>query len=233
MLEIKVKNNETLDEAYDRLKKASSRQVAFMRYRGNNILSSYTLDEAYIAVFGCSKNDYLLRQNQAKMIPKEEDEERESVFNDTPSDVIRDLRMAILIDDKDHETGLYHSEIAMNYIRKMSKYAKYCKEETKDEWKQSIVFYVYSVGRLKDNGEEEFSDNQIKDYLDFFEKLGTIMKSISDGTSWNEIKNLVKLYNLSNDDIDSLKECMLHYSPKGEEFIQNVFGKDPKTLKKN
>lgn len=227
MKEIKINPSGTLEDAYNRLISEANGQKSYIYYNGVMILSSFSLDDAYKTVYGCSKKEFELRQIQAKMIPKDDEEEKITVFDDKPRDVIRDLRVSILINKIDPETELYHSEIAKDYIIKMSKYAKYCKEETKDEWTQSIFYYVYSVGK------SELSDDDIEYYLNFFEILGTIMKLINDGSPWSDIKAYVKSCSLSDEDTNNLIECMLHYSLSGEDFVRNVFGKDPKTYKMN
>ena len=230
MREIKRLPNESLDDAFKRLQEAGKRVHVYMKFEKHNIYSNYTLEEAYKEVYGMSRDKYLAKQAQAEGIPVEV-EETESVFDDTPGDVIRDLRISILINAVDESTGLYKSEIAMNYLRKMNKYSVYCTETTKDEWIRDIAYYVYSVGR-KIGDEEEFSDYQIEEFLNFYEMLGKIMELISKGVNWDEIKKLVMSYNLSPDDTESLKEKMLYYSPFGDDFITNVFGKGPKALNK-
>lgn len=225
MKEIKINPSGTLEDAYKKLKSEANGQKSYIYYNGVMILSSFSLDDAYKAVYGCSKKEFELRKKQAKMIPKDDEEEKITVFDDKPSDVIRDLRVSILINDKDPETDLYHSEIAKDYIIKMSKYAKYCKEEVRSEWNDSIFYYVYSVGK------SELSDEDIEYYLNFFEILGSIMKSINEEKPWSEVKTLVDSFSLSGEDTNNLIECMLHYSPSGEDFVINVFGKNPKTYK--
>ena len=238
MKEIKVNPSGTLEDAYKKLISEAKGQRSYIYYNGVMILSSFSLEDAYKTVYGCSKKEFELRQNRAKMIPKD-DEEKTTVFDDKPSDVIRDLRVSILIDSitpgmgKDPKTDLYHSEIAKDYIIKMSKYAKYCKEEVRNEWNDSVFYYVYSVGRKTKDGELEYTDKEIEDILNIFEILGVIMKLINDGSSWSDIKAYVKSCSLSDEDTNNLIESILHYSSSGEDFVINVFGKGPMTYKNN
>ena len=231
MKQVKTKDEETLEEAYNNLIEAARYQQVYMIYKGVRIDPILSLDEAYKTVYGCSKSEYELRQNQAKMIPSEKETEKGSVFDDKPSDVIRDIRTSIMLKNIDEETGLYRSIVARSYIIKMSGYAQYCKEDTRDEWKKSIVYYVYAVGRKKPDGKLEFPDNVIEDILNFYEILGKIMKAINDGMSWNDVKRLVDSYSLSKEDIENLISCMLHYSSSGDDFVINVFNKDPMIYK--
>ena len=230
MKEIKPLENETLEEAYNKLISASRYQQVYMVFKGVRIHPDLSLDEAYKSVYGCTKEKFELRRNRAKLIPADDDE-KESVFDDTARSVITDVRAAKLIGDIDPETGLYRSIVAINYIRKMSKYAKYCWEDKKDEWNEKILDYIYSVGKEDDEGNPIYTDNQLIGFLEYYEMLGKIMKAINDGKSWIEIKALVVTYSISKKDIDTLISWMRYYSPSGDDFAINVFNKDPKTYK--
>lgn len=232
MKKIPTIQGESLEDAYKRLEEAGRYVQTYMVFEKHNIYSNHSLDDAYKEVYGVTRDQYLARQSKAEIAPDEE-ENVESAFNFEPRDVIKDLRISILINAVDSDTGEYHSEVAKHYIKKMSRYTKYCKEDKKSEWINSISGFVYCVGKKEPDGEKEvYSDEQIEAYLEFYEKLGYLMELLATNTPWNEIISLVKSYNLSSDDTESLQEQIIKYSPWGEEFNNVVFGVTPETLKK-
>lgn len=73
MKEINLLGGETLDEVYVRLRKAEN---CFCLFNGKELTSYDTLDEIYLKVTGCCKEDYLKKCEESRL--KQEKEEKEN-----------------------------------------------------------------------------------------------------------------------------------------------------------
>lgn len=137
------------------------------------------------------------------------------MFEPTKENAIRDMRMAkLFFITKD---GKFYSSIANEYIEKMSVYAIYCKEETKENWIKTIESLIEIVGEVRD-GELELE-------LLYCEQTAEIMECLSNGASWEEIKQVVKKQGHSGMGISMLGQKILYYSPYGIEFVDKIIGK--------
>ncbi|MBR4830553.1 MAG: hypothetical protein IKZ96_02150 [Bacilli bacterium] len=230
MRQLPTIQGESLDDAVNRLLEAKAKgQHVFLKFNKVNLLSdTVTLEQAYFDVYDCSRDAYFSKSNEVI-----EPEEEERAFRYEPKDVIRDIRISILIGARDLDTKQYHSEVAKSYIRDISRYANYCSDSTKGDWKTTIEYYIYSIGSKEpDSDKELYTDEQIEAYLILHEKVGKTMKAIMDNKTWEDISKMVVSFNLSNDDISKFKEIICHFSSRGKEFVDNVFGPDPEVLKK-
>lgn len=228
MREIKAKDDESLDSVYARLKDASRSQQVYARYNGKMINPDLSLDDAYKIVYECTKEEYELKQKIDALIPDSEEEEFRSLFDDKPDAVIRDISIAILMETED---PVFQSTVALNYIKKMSEYAKYCKEEKRDEWKREIVSSICTVEKNNPDGELTFKDKALEDKLNLYEILGKILKAINKGMPWQNVKTLVDSFSLTEEQKKELVEEMSKYSDSANDFVNNVINKNPITYK--
>ena len=227
MREIKVNDGESLDSVYARLIDASKSQQVYTIYNGKMINPDSSLDDAYKTVYECTKEEYELKQKIDVLIPDNE-EEFSSLFNDKPDAVIRDISIAIFTGTKD---PVFQSTVALNYIKKLSRYAKYCKEEKKDEWKREIVSSICTVEKNNPDGAVSFKDKALEDKLNLYEILGKILKAINKGMPWQSVKTLVDTFSLTEEQKNELVEEMSKYSDSANDFVNNVINKDPMTYK--
>lgn len=184
MKEIKVGKDETLESAYARLKEAQFklRQDVYMYYNGKKIVSNQTLNEAYKDVFGSTKVDLEERERQKQIAALEEEEDTRAYIY-TPEDVVRDIIVSELIDKKDVNEN-WVSSVADSYLAGMYMYTKYCKEVTIENWIETISGYVHNIRKKdpEDNKKYLYTDEEIIAHLDFYEKLGNILKAVTKET---------------------------------------------------
>ena len=238
---LRLDGGENLDEAYAKLiqmeadmnRNTRGKQTVYMVFNGKRIVSNQSLNEAYKDVYGFSKDDLMERDRQRKIAAEEEEEEETKVYAFTPREVVDDINISILIEKKDPITGNWISAVADSYLADMYKYTKYCKKITEEHWKTSILDWINNIGKKDKDKKLIYTDEEIISKLEFYEKLGIILKAVTIETPWSEVKSLVDSYNLSDEDKEKLKELMCFYSIKGEEFVINVFGKGPMTYKNN
>ena len=228
MREIKANDGESLDSVYARLKDASRSQQVYTIYNGKMINPDLSLDDAYKTVYECTKKEYELKQKIDALIPDSEEEEFRSLFDDKPDAVIRDISIAIFMGTED---PVFQSTVALNYIKKMSEYAKYCKEEKRDEWKRKIVSSICTVEKNNPKGEVSFNDKALEDKLTLYEILGKILKAINKGMPWQNVKTLVDSFSLTEEQKKELVDEMSKYSDSVNDFVNNVINKNPMTYK--
>lgn len=136
------------------------------------------------------------------------------MFEPTAKNAIRDMKMAkLLFITKD---GKFCSYIAKDYIEKMAKYSAYCKEEEQENWTKTIEQLVYMSG--------EVDDYILLSELYSFENAAEIMERISNGSSWEDISKITHEQGHSGITISSLGQRMLHFSPNGIQFAEEVIG---------
>lgn len=135
------------------------------------------------------------------------------MFEPTAKNAIRDMKMAkLLFITKD---GKFCSYIAKDYIEKMAKYSAYCKEE-QENWTKTIEQLIYMAG--------EVDDYFLLSELYSFENAAEIMECISNGSSWEDISKITHEQGHSGMTISSLGQRMLHFSPNGIQFTEEVIG---------
>ena len=113
----------------------------------------------------------------------------------------------------------------------MSEYAKYCKEEKRDEWKRKIVSSICTVEKNNPKGEVSFNDKALEDKLNLYEILGKILKAINKGMPWQNVKTLVDSFSLTEEQKKELVDEMSKYSDSVNDFVNNVINKNPMTYK--
>ena len=101
----------------------------------------------------------------------------------------------------------------------MSEYAKYCKDEKKEEeeWVESIRQLINYAGIL--------DYNYLLSELHGREYAGSIMVYLSKDNNWQEIFKIVKEQGHSGSSISLLGQIMINFSPIGIEFTKQILGK--------
>ena len=110
----------------------------------------------------------------------------------------------------------YYGPVAEEYIKKMSKYATYCKEDKQEDWTNDIRSVVYKAGTV--------DDDAVSFRLSFFEYTAKIMEQHANGKSWMEIGDYIFHHNSSMGTLCILSDMMLEYSKDSVEFIDNIIG---------
>ena len=148
------------------------------------------------------------------MTREEVRKEIDKITEPTAENAIEDMKMS----KKLHITkdGKFYGIVADNYTKKLHEYSSYCKEETEEEWNESIEKLIGMSG--------EVHDIELLELLYSIEYCGVIMKSIHDGSSWDEIRKLYKNQGHFNVSISLLGQNMLHFSKHGVEFVEEVIG---------
>lgn len=150
------------------------------------------------------------------MTKEESKEFVDKMFEITAENAIRDMKMSKLLFIT--KNGKFISYIANDYIKKMSKYSIYCKEEEQDNWTNTIEKLIYMAG--------EVDDYSIESELHAYEDAGKIMEHIGNGKSWEEISKLTHEQGHSGMSISLLGQTMLNYSPEGITFAEEVIGSE-------
>jgi hypothetical protein len=238
---LRLDGGETLDLAYEKLKQmeadinrnSRSIQTVYMVFNGKKVVSNQTLNEAYKEVYGLSKDELEEKDRQRQKATEKEEIIDTRAYLYTVRDVVEDIKISRLIKAKDPNTGYWASAVADSYIAIMNSYANYCKQITVDKWIETIVNYVHNIGLEDEKGNLIYTYEKMIAQLEFYEKLGTILKAVTMETPWSEVKSLVDSYKFNGEEIEKLKELMCFYSVNGEEFVVNVFGKGPMTYTNN
>jgi hypothetical protein len=225
---------ESLDDAVDRLLAAKARgEHVFLKFKNVNLLSD-TVDreQAYIEVYDCTRDRYLNRAACENFVGLEDMKAKS--FEMSPRTVIADVEMSRLCGIRDKKTGQIQSNMADEYIGILSNYAEFCKGDKQEEWTENIYELVYLAGSDEASKEEikHMTTEQREWSLTFYEIVATILKAISDNMPWDQISTIMLKANLDEDGLDSLKEYMMYYSSRGDEFLKNIFGESPVAFKK-
>lgn len=148
------------------------------------------------------------------MTKEETQEFVNKMFEPTAENAIRDMKMSkLLFITKD---GKFCSYIANDYIEKMSKYSVHCKEEEQKNWTKTIEQLIFMAG--------EVDDYTLLSELHSYEDAAEIMERISNGCSWEDISKLTHEQGHSGMTISLLGQKMLHFSPNGIQFVEEVIG---------
>lgn len=118
----------------------------------------------------------------------------------------------ILLEDKRFDNKVIRNVYTeYNIINRLRSYAKYCIESKRNDWIQAIE----NLANKEIKQSEKIYFSQIKMY----ENAGYIMEELEKGTSYEEIKIIIK--NWSSEDISILSYMLLDFYPFGIEFVQN------------
>lgn len=133
----------------------------------------------------------------------------------TPKNVIRRMKYTKLL----HVTknGEFYCPMANEYVAKMNKYSQYCKEEEKENWTKCIEKVISYVG--------EVNDYTLTDELYSYQNAGEIMAFMAANKDWEKIRKVVNNQGHSAATMSSLGQKLLHFSPKGVEFVEQIIGK--------
>ena len=112
--------------------------------------------------------------------------------------------------------GRWCSPSTDEYLREMSKYSQFCKEEEKDFWTKRIYKIIISVG------EPEYKDSVLSKFLHAYENAGEIMEHLANGESWSEIREIVYNQRHTNVTFALLGKVLLKHSPFGIEFVEQM-----------
>ena len=142
-------------------------------------------------------------------------EDVEKMFEITVENAVRDMKLAKMFFIT--KNGKFYSSIANSYIDNMRKYIVYCN----DDGKKNLIGEIEELISLA--GEMDEVDLMFELYAR--EHACKIMNLLSNGASWNEIKDYTKSHVLTNWVLSYLGQVMLRYSPQGIEFVDNIIGK--------
>ncbi|MBR4830883.1 MAG: hypothetical protein IKZ96_03875 [Bacilli bacterium] len=127
--------------------------------------------------------------------------------------VMENVRMARVM----HLTKDQHiySHMAEEFISDMSKYAKYCREDKKDDWTNHIRVIVYGTGS------QSIDDSEIECHLQAYEVAGIIMEEAQKGTSYEDLKTFISYSDVVDEE---LFHKLYEYAEDWDIITRNLFG---------
>lgn len=137
--------------------------------------------------------------------------------------VMQNVRMARVM----HLTKDQHiySHVAEEFISYMSKYAKYCKEDKRDDWTGHIRVIVYGTGS------QLIDDDFIKWNLQAYEVAGIMMEEAQKGTSYDDLQTFLSWCEAIDEEV---AYKLFEYAKDGDVIANNLFGeKRVKQFKQN
>ncbi len=125
--------------------------------------------------------------------------------------------------------GKLFSHTANEYLAKMSGYANYCKQEEQVGWVQSVMGFMNLASqegkRLVEESAQSNQSAKFKHYLDklhAMENAGVVMEALANGSSWEQIIEIVSQQGYTKHNISNIGEVMACFSPYGFDFVGEV-----------
>ena len=237
--QIHLYGGETIEEAVNMLlKEKANNRIAYIDFNGVKLDSRIvTLDGAYKAICGCSKEEF------EKKLEKHSKEINKRVIKESKSmaySAIEEIRKI-----KNNKRGFAYKPLTYkanttaikDYLEYMDKYKKYCLDDKKEAWSNSIK------QELNEAGEFNRSDKMVRYALWLYEQTGNIMRMIDENESWDKIidyaSNVVSsshaIYLSNNDHVPRIKNklarLVVEYCPLGFEFAEKYYETLPQSLK--
>lgn len=209
-------DNTYIDDAVEMLLKEEK--------KGNHVYGNFngvilhsntvTLDSAYLALFGCTKEEYDKRKEK-EFARNHEEENKIDPNLICAENALQGMKISkLLFLTRD---GEFFSFKSYDYIEKMSKYSVYCRDDKKEQWTKKIKSLILKAG--------DVSDNYILTELRSLEYTGIIMEKMANGESTKAIKNTISDQVHTGYTISLLGQNMINFSPYGLEFAEQYIGK--------
>lgn len=105
----------------------------------------------------------------------------------------------------------------------IKEYTKYCKEDRSDLWTSDID--ALDISTYKGLGDYDLIQYTYNSQKKSFIKTAKIMKSLDEGASWDDIRELLmEGHEYCQYPVGVIAHMMLKYSKHGIEFVQKSFG---------
>lgn len=160
----------------------------------------------------------------------------------TPEEIVEELTeptaenaiKSMIMSELFHLTadGKLFSHTANEYLAKMSEYACYCKEETREVWLQKIIglmnlaYQEEEIRPFKQSQSPESNKSaELNNYLGelhAMEDAVVVMKALANDSSWEQIIEIVRKQGYTKHNISDIGEVMAYFSPYGFDFVGEV-----------